>query len=179
MKILTIKNLFGLILCVLLLFIITTLVVESHTDEETVDYHHLNNQGQNILKSKSMPSNIIFGNHVIFKPVGYSEKQVENSIVFSSIDAIYTIFFGDSGQVTREFLEGINTEKELLYENLKMDFETKYMYVWDYPTTLDDDYILVMIGIDDLFIEGVFKETAASNYILEMFHIFNSIKYID
>ena len=74
---------------------------------------------------------------------------------------------------------GLSISKEKLIDLVKEDEnEIRYFYMWDYQTDQIGDYVSILLGKNDIFLEGVFPKKDAEKYSVEMAEIFNSIKKI-
>jgi len=163
-------------LSVLMVFI---LIIFSAFKTNEVDFERVSQRVENTILMNPMPANDIYNDYVIYIPGGYKKTPKEASLLLEFEKAIYSIYFGLDTKVDRLFLEGINQGKEKLIDVVKEDDnDIRYFYMWNHETNQIDDYVSVILGKNDIFLEGIFPKKDIEKYSVEMAEIFNSIKKI-
>jgi len=162
------------LIIVFVLVLFSSINFEDFSTEDTIA------KVENIISSTPLPGNKIYNGYIVNVPEGVKVEEKDETILLENGKALYSIYFGIDTKVDRVFLSGINEGQERLINVSSEDNnEVKYFYMWDYENDSIGDYVSVLIGRNDIFVEGVFPKKDMEKYSVEIAQIFNSIKKIE
>lgn len=156
-------------------FLMGFLVFQSASTEE-VDFDDLNDQVINVLNSTPHIANETNGDYIFYIPSEYTYIMDGNTVILENSSAVFTMYMGYNTKVDSEFIDAINPSKPMVYEYVEeTEEEIYYFCIWE-----NDDFTYnVLMGTNDMYIEGIVHKNKVEKYIIEIATILNSIQEID
>lgn len=152
-------------------FLATTGLANTETN-----FEDLKDQVMNILNSEPHAANEANEDYIFYIPSEYEYTMNENTVVLENSAGIFTMYTGYNTKVDQEFINAMNPNKQKVYEFVdESEDEITYFAVW----VNDEQTYNVILGINDIYIEGIVTMDKIELYVIDMATILNSVQQIN
>lgn len=168
----------GIILVITVLSIITVVsfLATSGVAQKEVNFEDLKDQVVNILNSEPHAANEADEDYIFYIPSEYEYTMNENTVVLENSAGIFTMYTGYDTKVDQEFINAMNPNKDKVYEYVDdKEDEITYFAVW----INDADTYNVVLGVNDIYIEGIVTKEKIELYVVDIATILNSVQQIN
>lgn len=158
------------------LLVIVTFLATSGMAKKEVNFEDLKDQVVNILNSEPHAANEANENYIFYIPSEYEYTMNDTTVVLENSAGIFTMYMGYDTKVDQEFINAMNPNKDKVYEYVDdKENEITYFAVW----VNDENTYNVVLGVNDIFIEGIVTKDKIELYVIDMATILNSVQQIN